>query len=52
MVNAWQTRKQQEIMHPYFEEKVTIGLLPYTQAMLLARSIRGDLESYPPFLIK
>lgn len=52
VVNAWQTRKQQEIMHPYFEEKVTIGLLPYTQAMLLARSIRGDLESYPPFLIK
>ncbi|MFZ3373531.1 MAG: type I-C CRISPR-associated endonuclease Cas1c [Desulfitobacteriaceae bacterium] len=49
---AWQKRKQEEIMHPYLEEKVSLGLVPYIQAMLLARHIRGDLEDYPPFFWK
>lgn len=49
---AWQKRKQEEIMHPYLEEKVSLGLLPYVQAMLLARHIRGDIEDYPPFFWK
>ena len=49
---AWQKRKQEEIMHPYLDEKVSIGLIPYVQAMLLARHIRGDIEDYPPFFWK
>ncbi len=49
---AWQKRKQDEIIHPYLEEKVPLGLVPYIQAMLLARHIRGDLEDYPPFFWK
>ncbi len=49
---AWQERKQIEIMHPYLEEQVAIGLLPHCQAMLLARHIRGDTEYYPPYLVK
>lgn len=49
---AWQKRKQEEIIHPYLEEKVPMGLVPYIQAMLLARHIRGDLEDYPPFFWK
>ena len=49
---AWQKRKQEEIMHPYLEEKVSLGLVPYIQAMLLARHIRGDIEDYPPFFWK
>lgn len=49
---AWQKKKQEEIVHPYLEEKVALGLVPYIQAMLLARHIRGDLEDYPPFLWK
>ena len=49
VLTAWQKRKQEEIMHPYLEEKIPIGLIPYTQAMLLARHMRGDLEDYPPF---
>ena len=49
---AWQKRKQEEIVHPYLEEKVSLGLVPYIQAMLLARHIRGDLEDYPPFFWK
>lgn len=52
VLTAWQKRKQEEIVHPYLEEKVSLGLVPYIQAMLLARHIRGDLEDYPPFFWK
>lgn len=47
---AWQKRKQDQIMHPFLQEKVKIGMLPYVQALLMARYFRGDLDSYPPFL--
>lgn len=49
---AWQNRKKEQIVHPYLKEKVSIGLLPYIQATLLARYIRKDLDDYPVFLIK
>lgn len=49
---AFQERKQEEIMHPYLEEKVPYGLLPHCQAQLLARHLRGDTAFYPPYLIK
>lgn len=47
---AWQNRKQEDLMHPFLQEKVKVGLLPHVQAMLMARFLRGDLEGYPPFL--
>lgn len=49
---AWQQRKQEELRHPYLNETLSLGLVPYSQALLLARHIRGDLEDYPPFLWK
>lgn len=49
---AYQAKKQEEIMHPFLKEKVQIGLLPHIQAMLLARHLRGDLAHYTPFVIK
>lgn len=52
VIAAWQQRKQDEITHPYLGEKISIGLIPYAQALLLARFIRGDLEMYPPFIMK
>jgi CRISPR-associated protein Cas1 len=52
VIDAWQTRKQQEVMHPYFQERLEVGLIPHAQAMLLARCIRGDIDGYPPFLIR
>jgi len=52
LLTAWQERKQVEIMHPYLDEQVPIGLLPHCQAMLLARHIRGDTEFYTPFMVK
>ena len=49
---ALQKRKQQEITHPFLNEKVPIGLLPHIQAMLMARYIRGDLDGYPSYFWK
>ncbi len=49
---AWQKRKQEEITHPYLNERIPLGLVPYVQAMLLARYIRGDLDGYPAFFWK
>lgn len=51
-LSSWQNRKKEEIIHPYLKEKVEWGLVPYCQALLLARTIRGDLDGYPPFLWK
>lgn len=48
----WQERKKEEIVHPYLQEKVKWGLVPYIQALLLSRTIRGDLDEYPPFMWK
>ena len=47
---AYQKRKQEEINHPFLNEKMEIGLLPFAQALLLARHVRGDLDGYPPFV--
>jgi CRISPR-associated protein Cas1 len=49
---AYQERKQVEIMHPYLQEQVPIGLLPHCQALLLARHVRGDTEFYTPYVMK
>jgi CRISPR-associated protein Cas1 len=49
VVAAWQQRKQDEIEHPFMKEQIPLGLVPYTQALLLARFIRGGLDAYPAF---
>ena len=48
----WQEKKREVLTHPYLSEKVPWGLIPYLQALLLARYLRGDLDAYPPFLWK
>lgn len=50
--NAWQNHKKEIITHPFLKEKMEWGLVPYIQALLLARTIRGDMDEYPPFLWK
>lgn len=52
LLKAWQERKQEVITHPFLEEKIPWGLVPYVQALLLARYIRGDLDAYPAFMWK
>lgn len=51
-LKQWQLKKQETITHPYLEEKLPWGLVPYVQALLLSRYLRGDLDEYPPFLWK
>ncbi|MGN1350783.1 MAG: type I-C CRISPR-associated endonuclease Cas1c [Anaerovoracaceae bacterium] len=48
----WQTKKQTKITHPFLKEKIEWGLVPYVQALLLSRYLRGDLDGYPPFAWK
>ena len=52
LLSTWQERKAEQIMHPFLQEKITIGLLPHIQARLLAQHIRGALDSYPPMVWK
>lgn len=49
---AYQERKKEEITHPFLEKKTPLGLLPFLQARLLARTLRGDLDNYMPFTVK
>lgn len=51
-LTAWQEKKQEKITHPYLGEKISWGLVPHVQALLLARYLRGDLDEYPSFLWK
>ncbi len=51
-LTAWQEKKQEEITHPYLQEKIKIGLLPHVQANLFARWMRDDIEIYPPFYVR
>ena len=52
VVTAWQERKQEEITHPLTESKMPIGLLPFIQARFMARTIRGEMEGYLPYVTK
>ena len=52
VLSSWQKKKQETIKHPFLDQKIEWGLVPYVQALLLARTIRGDLPEYPPFLWK
>jgi CRISPR-associated protein Cas1 len=51
-LTAWQEHKKDTLTHPYLEEKISWGLVPHIQALLLARYLRGDIDGYPPFFWK
>lgn len=50
VLEAWQTRKQVERKHPFLEETAPLGLVPFLQAQLLSRHLRGDLDGHPPWI--
>lgn len=49
VIQRWQEMKLEAVQHPFLKEKMPMGLLPYAQAMLLARYLRRDIDAYPPF---
>lgn len=51
-LKVWQEKKRETLTHPFLGEKLAWGMIPYVQALLLARYLRGDLDAYPPFLWK
>ena len=52
VVSAYQERKRDEVSHPLLEGKVPLGRVPFLQARILARTIRGDLAEYVPYIPK
>ena len=52
VVVAYQERKQEAVMHPLLEKTVPIGVIPFLQARYLARTLRGDMEGYLPFVVR
>lgn len=52
VLSAWQERKKEERLHPFLDEKAPLGLVPFLQAQMLARHLRGDLDAYPPWFWK
>ena len=52
VITRWQEKKRTDLKHPYLQQKIQFGLLPYVQSNLLAKYIRGEIEEYPPFLIQ
>lgn len=52
VLTEWQNKKRETITHPFLGEKLAWGLVPYVQALLLARYLREDMDAYPPFMWK
>lgn len=52
VITAWQEKKRSSIIHPYLNEKIQLGILPFVQSSLLAKYIRGEIEEYPCYILK
>jgi CRISPR-associated protein Cas1 len=52
VLTAWQERKREVRRHDFLGENAPLGLVPYLQAQLLARHLRGDIDAYPPWFWK
>jgi CRISPR-associated protein Cas1 len=52
VIKAYQERKQEELTHPLLQQNLRIAQLPFIQARILARTLRGDLPAYLPFMPK
>ena len=52
VLSRWQEKKRTDMDHPYLKQKIPMGLLPYVQSNLMAKYVRGDIDSYPVYLAK
>lgn len=50
VLERWQNKKRESLKHPYLKEKVQYGMLPFIQANLMAKYVRGEIEEYPPYI--
>lgn len=50
VLKAWQEKKRSTFQHTYLKETVPFGLLPFIQANLLAKYVRGEIQEYSPYL--
>ena len=51
LIQTWEKHKETQLHHPVLQRKVGRWAIPSIQATLLARHLRGDLPSYPPFVL-
>lgn len=52
VIKAYQERKQETLNHPLLDQNLRIAQLPFVQARVLARTLRGDLADYLPLVPK
>jgi CRISPR-associated protein Cas1 len=52
VIQSYQIRKQETVQHPLLDQQLRVGQLPFIQARVLARHLRGDLAAYVPLLPK
>lgn len=51
VLTKWQEKKRTAVLHPFLNQKIPFGLIPYVQSNLLAKYVRGDIQEYPCYLI-
>ena len=52
VIKAYQERKQESFTHPVLDQTWRIAQMPFVQARLLARHLRGDVPDYLPLVPK
>ena len=52
VIKAYQERKQEMLNHPLLEQNLRLAQMPFVQARVLARHLRGDLPDYLPLVPK
>ena len=52
VITAYLERKQVKLTHPLLDQEMRIARLPFVQARILARHLRGDIPDYVPLVPK
>ncbi len=52
VIKSYQERKQESLNHPLLDQNLRLSQMPFIQARILARHLRGDLPDYLPLVPK
>lgn len=52
VIKAYQERKQEKLNHPLLDQNLRVAQMPFVQARVLARHLRGDIADYVPLVPK